>query len=283
MSAGPGSKGWVAAVSTHVLNAVQSGITRLRTKGGASPESLYDAVNCYVTAARTIKPRPGTELFASLSGGEGGGETVGLSMFNGVFQVFTSGSGVSAPAGFKVNVLSHPGGDASLKRIWKAEPFMGGIYVVAEWSNGDVFHYYLVTGKSWSADTVVKPGDIITPDEANGMMYVARPSGEPGTLWEAGAEREVGDVVEPTVANGFKYEVIEAHGNPPRSGSVEPEWPAETDAIVVEEADSQTPPPPTQQQPPPSTPPGYENPGGNYGSAWNNRDRGGLGSAWEVR
>ena len=44
------------------LSAVQAGITRLRTKGGASPESLYDLINGYVTAARTIAPRPGSAL-----------------------------------------------------------------------------------------------------------------------------------------------------------------------------------------------------------------------------
>ena len=265
-------------MSTHVLSAIKSGITRLRTKGGASEESLYDGINCYVTAARTIKPRPGSEHFASLDSG-----TVGLSLFNGVFQVFSSTPGLSVPGGFKLNVLTHPEGGTTLKKIWKAEPFMGGMYVVAEWANGDVFHYYLVTGKAWSAETVVDGGDLVEPSTPNGLLYRANRIGDPAAIWEAGVERALGDIVEPTVFNGYEYEVIEVHGTPPRSGSVEPVWPKEDGAVVVEESSAAPPPPPTQAPPPPSMPPSYENPGGNYGSAWNNRDRGGLGSAWEVR
>ncbi|WP_256202355.1 hypothetical protein [Stenotrophomonas pictorum] len=54
------------------MSAVKAGITRLRDKGGASSDSLYDLLNGYVTAARTIKCRPGTRIDAELPEGTKG-------------------------------------------------------------------------------------------------------------------------------------------------------------------------------------------------------------------
>jgi hypothetical protein len=41
-------------------------MTRLRSKGGASPETLYDLLNGYITLAGTIRPRPGTQTDITL-------------------------------------------------------------------------------------------------------------------------------------------------------------------------------------------------------------------------
>lgn len=249
-------------MKTFVLSAVKAGITRLRVKGGASPESLYDGANCYVTAARTMKPRPGSEPFVQLPDG-----TIGLNLFNGVMQVYTDTPGLIMPPGYKVNVLSHPnnpGGTLKLKRIWKAEPFMGALYVAAEWSNGDTFHYYLqipLKG-SWQAATIYNVGELTVPVTENGFTYQAHRLNPPATLWAASVERAVSDVIEPRVFNGFEYVVLEAYGAPPRSGAFEPAWPARDGAIVVEEADAPQPPPPPQEPPPYVPPPGYQNPGG---------------------
>ena len=56
------------------INALTAGINRLRTKGGASNDGLYDLLNGYVTLAGTIVSRPGTVEDATLPAG-----TVGLS------------------------------------------------------------------------------------------------------------------------------------------------------------------------------------------------------------
>ena len=52
----------MAAPVTRIvyLNALKAGISRLRTKGGPDPETLYDLVNGYVTQAGTVESRPGT-------------------------------------------------------------------------------------------------------------------------------------------------------------------------------------------------------------------------------
>lgn len=227
-----------------MLSAVKTGITRLRVKGGASADSLYDLVNGYVTAARTIAPRPGSEVFAQLPAG-----TIGLQLFNGTFQVF-SDSAITDPVPdrFNVNVLSPPADSdpdnrPSLVRIWKAEPFMGGLYVVAEWSDRSdrAIHYWLKAAPagSWEANKVYLIGEQIVG--SNGLVFEAQRLSAPGPTWAPGTETTAGAIVEPTTYNGYRYVADEVYGEPARTGTVEPLWVAETGAIVVEEADA---PPP---------------------------------------
>lgn len=266
------------------LSAVRAGITRLRVKGGASPESLYDLANGYVTAARTIAPRPGSRVYESLPDG-----TIGLALFNGVFQVFSDRALPNIPEGFSLNVLSHPERDLDpapeLVRIWKAEPLMGGLYVVAEWSDDPsrAFHYWLlsVSAGTWQPNTIHMLNDYVTPTMPNGLTYTADRLHEPDPPWAAGEERTVGDIREPTVFNGYKYVVVETHGEPPRSGSAEPNWIAREGAVVVEESDVAPGAPPPQQPPPQQPPPGYGNPGG---SVPPKDDPGsGGGGSWQVQ
>lgn len=251
-----------------ILSAVKTGITRLRTKGGASPDSLFDLANAYVSAARTIVPRPGSAISQNLPEG-----TIGLGLFNGVFQVFSDHVVAGLPENYNLNILSHPDPDPddppTLIRIWKKEAFMGGLYVVAEWSDDRdrAFHYWVrsVGAGTWKANTVMMLGDIVAPTTPNGLTYVAARLNPPDPVWVKDEEREVGEIVEPTTYNGYKYVCIEASGDPARSGSVEPDWIAEEGALVIEEVDlggetggNNTPP----IEPPPGPGGGYNNPGG---------------------
>lgn len=259
-------------MATVTLSAVKAGITRLRTKGGASPDSLYDLANGYVTAARTIAPRPGSEVSVKLPPG-----TIGLALHDGVFQVFAAESVGEMPPGYRLNVLSHPnwppdtGEDdppprPNLKRIWKAEPLLGGLYVVAEWDDDPevAYHYWIRSGDPWQPNTAYDYLGVVEPTSPTGLSFEAHRLGEAGIPWEPGVEREVGDVIEPTVFNGYEYVVVEAHGSPPRSGDTEPNWTARAGALVIEEADVApgSPGGGGQQNPPPKPPPGYGNPGG---------------------
>lgn len=255
-------------MATLTLSAVKAGITRLRTKGGASEDSLYDLANGYVTAARTIRPRPGSTAHTVLPEG-----TIGLALFNGVFQVFSDHGIVGMPSNFNLNVLNHPNPDPdnppTLVRIWKAEPFMGGLYVVAEWSDnepGGAYHYWIQTasGGTWQPNTIHMLYDKVTPTVQNGILYEAHRLLPADPVWQENVERTVNDVIEPTTFNGYKYTAIETYGTPARSGAVEPKWIAEDGAIVIEDADIAVEPPPPQI-PPPTRPPGYDNPGGGGG------------------
>lgn len=236
------------------LTTGSQGINRYRTKGGAKPDTLYDAVNCYVTVSGSIRPREGTIIDAQLPAG-----TVGLMAYRGKLWVFSDSLiDLSAHPDYGLSILTHadPGLGESLVEIHFAEPFLGYPYVVGEWSDGAIYHYWLQgegdSPKTWEPSTFYKLGEIIHPTTPNGWTYKAHRLGDPGPAWAPEVERSVDDVVEPTTGNGFEYVVVEAHGTPPRSGSTEPDWIAEDGALVVEEADVA---PGDGSPPPPSLPP----------------------------
>ena len=215
------------------LNALKSGINRLRTKGGADPSSLYDLVNGYVTIDGSIQSRPGTINKVTLPAG-----TKGLCAFQGGFVVFSHQSTPIATPGYRCEVLVNPNdADQPIKEIHFAAPFMGSPYVVAEFANGEVFHYWLQSSAPWKADTVYHAGDIVEPTTPNGLAYQAVRMGNAYPSWEAGAPRELADKLEPTVYNDYYYTAIEVDGANPASGATEPVWPTSEGAQVIEDTD----------------------------------------------
>ena len=237
------------------LTVIDGGINRQRTKGGANPRTLYDLLNGYVTAARTVKVRPGTIRTATLPAG-----TKGLTAFAGEFHVFAA-SVVEVPPGFVNHVLLHPDysddaptpADFELAEIHFAEPFLGFLYVAAEFGNGDVYHYWLQSAGPWQPDTVYGHGDMVEPTTPNGIAYLATRISSPSLSWAPNVPRAEGDVVEPTVYNDYYYTVVETAGSNPVSGTLEPTWPQAAGAQVTEDTQSDpggppgtTPPPDTQ-------------------------------------
>lgn len=260
------------------LNTLKAGISRLKTKGSPDPQTLYDLVNGYVTPSGTVDSRPGCPSDARLPEGQ----TRGLMSYRGLKYVFSDHYvDMSALPEYRCAILTRPlvmheGDDPppqpTLAAIHFAEPFLGYPYVVAEWSDGAIFHYWLQgEGEAlqiWQADTTYRFRAIVHPSTPNGFSYEANRIGEPGPAWAPNVERALDDVIEPTVQNGFEYVCIEAFGNPPRSGSVEPTWPTEEGAIVVEEADL-TPPSTPVVTPPPTLPPDVDDRYGGGGGGFN--------------
>lgn len=217
------------------LRALEGGITRLRNKGGALASWLYDLVNGYVRIDGSIASRPGTTDELILPAG-----TKGYAVANGLHVVF-SASPKTCPAGVSCEVLRHPTDPTQeIAEIHFAGPFLGNasgslLYVVAEFDNGDVFHYYQRTaGAPWESGKNYKTGDIVTPTTPNGLMYVGRRLGTVGTKWAPQVSRALGDKVEPTVANGYVYEAVDMGGNPTTGGKNEPVWVAADGAEVIE-------------------------------------------------
>lgn len=102
------------------LSAVKAGITRLRDKGGASEDALFDLLNGYVTAARTIRMRQAARIQLDLPPG-----TIGLTSFKGAFVVYADQVMPAGP-GYSVVVLKHPSnGAATLKEIHYSLPYLG--------------------------------------------------------------------------------------------------------------------------------------------------------------
>lgn len=241
------------------INSLKSGISRLRTKGGASNDGLYDLLNGYVTLSGTIVSRPGTTTHATLPEG-----TRGLCAFKGGFVVFSHEPKV-CPDGYTCEVLWNPDTPSlAIQKIHFAKPHLGYLYVVAEFVDGSVFHYWLEGyGKEWEADHVYQLNEVIAP--GNGLAYRATRLNPASPVWEPDATRTIGDKREPTVFNGYVYEVIDTTGANPHSGDTEPTWVAEDGAVVYEEVDNATTTPTTNDPDtslPPEIPDKYGNPGG---------------------
>lgn len=215
----------------YPLSTANAGMTRLRHKGNASPATLYDCLNAYITVSGTIKPRPGTILHTILPSG-----TKGLVAHGGKLVVFSHIPVTMTDSRYTNVVLRHPlNATTAIKDIHFASPFMGFLYVVASFEDDSQFHFWAEELDDWKADTDYKVGDRVFPTTANGFAYEATRIDAPNPLWAAGVERAVNDVIEPTSANGFKYTVIAVTGANPASGKTEPIWPTKTAATVVEQ------------------------------------------------
>ncbi len=212
------------------LSAVKAGITRLRDKGGASEDALFDLVNGYVTAARTIKMRQAAHIAMSLPPG-----TIGLTSFKGAFVAYADEVVPPGP-GYSVVVLKHPSnGSATLQEIHYALPYLGFLYVAAQFSDGSTYHYWLEEGDPWAAGTTYLPDALVSPTVANGLAYRLVETGGGHPAWEAYATRAVGNIVLPTTGNGFQYTVTSVSGANARSGDTEPTWPATAGGTVNED------------------------------------------------
>lgn len=219
-------------MGTAPLTVLKGGIDRLRTKGGARADSLYDLLNAHLTEKGTVKGRPGT-----LRTAEPDATTKGLVSFQGSFHVF-SNAVVAVPSGYVLHVITSPD-DATLEitSIRYAKPYMGFLYVVAEFEDGNTWHFWLRQSGTWQADHIYRNGDIVVPTVVNGIAYEAIRSDAPNPSWAPSVPRADGDKVEPTEYNDFYYTVVDTLGTSPRSGTEEPVWPTEDGAQVIEDVD----------------------------------------------
>lgn len=222
------------------LTVLRGGINRLRIRGGARADTLYDGLNCFVTQDGTVTPREGTIRDAELPD-----TTRGLCAFQEQLHTF-AGEEVELPDGYVLHILHNPadadadeGNDTTLVEIHFAQPFMGALYVVAEWSDGAIVHYWLASSGPWEALTIYYADDVIVPTDPNGFLYRATPNNplaSAAVLWTPSTARAMGDRILPTVPNGFYFEVTEVQGDSPITGAFEPTWPTNEGAIVVEAA-----------------------------------------------
>lgn len=249
---------------TIVLNTSAAGMTRLRGKGGASPETLWELTNGYVNASRSIQQRPAVQYQTKLPS-----TSRGLTVFNGTLYTFTAHA-VSNPGTATVKILTHPtpGFAGELYRIHFAQPFMGLLYVVAEFDDHNVYHYWLQEPAAWKAVTVYNIGDIVQPTTPNGFYYKATTFNAP-KAWQPHHSYSNGDTVQPTTYNGFFYTATSCSpSSPTLSGDTEPTWLAFVGALVYESSAGNSGTPPAPPPDPPSRIPDntgggrYSNPGG---------------------
>ena len=229
------------------LTTLKQGIQRIREKGGADPNTLYDLRNGFVQADGSIASRPGTAHAALLPA-----DTHGLLAIDGAFVVFSHQPKSGLPSGYRCMVLIHPTNAATaIKKVWFAAGVLGYPYVSAEFTDGVVAHYWLrrtgVSATTWEANHAYPKGFILEP--GNGYAYVASRLAAEYPAWEPNTTRAVNDVREPTVRGDFKLTVTAVAGATPRSGEYEPAWKLKDGGVTIEWADTApVPPPPDPQQ-----------------------------------
>lgn len=163
-----------------------------------------------------------------------------------------------------------------IKEIHFAAPYLGGIYVAAEFDvtdqtilaqYGNTYHFWIQSSSggdnsnTWVKNTDYQIGDVVIPSTVNGLTYVASRRYPPNPLWSANTVETVGNVVEPTTANGFQYTISSVLGTNPTTSGTEPTWPTSDGGVVKENsavasdqtvtrvtpaANAPTPPPPTR-------------------------------------
>lgn len=242
----------VAGTTPHPLGSLVTGITHLREKGGASPQSLIDLQNGYVDQSGSPVSRFGTTFDVTLPTG-----TKGACAFKNKIHVFAMTDIDPGDDDYVVDILVHPNPEftGTLVAIHFAKPYLGFLYVVAEFSDGAVYHFWLQIGTPWTADTVYKTGDLVAPTTPNGFLYKVAADTNP-VVWQPLTQYAMGDIVQPTVYNGYKYTAVEVDGTNPSSGATEPAWPAQDGAQVTEDVDTDTTPTTTPTTPTGSSPAG---------------------------
>jgi hypothetical protein len=132
-----------------------------------------------------------------------------------------------------------------LKEIHFAAPFMGFLYVVAEFdvdsatlaAYGSTYHYWLQSNGPWMADTVYLPTDFVEPTVPNGYAYQATRLALPNPTWTPSVQIAEGDIVEPTVPNGYYFTATAVSDSNAHTGAIEPTWPTTEGATVQEFGD----------------------------------------------
>lgn len=256
---------------TVTLNAASAGMTRLRDKGGASPQSLYELTNCYISASRAPTQRPGVRLKADMAAlyPSSVGLTKGLVAYRSQLYTF-SASQISSSAPYNIVRLIHPtpGFSGSISEIHYAKPFMGLLYVVAQFSDNGIYHYWLQNPEVWQTLDHYSINDLIQPTTANGYYYKATMLNPPNA-WQPNTLYSTLDTVQPTEANGFAYVAAQLYPTSPTSSTdTEPVWPTVALQVVIESTAGGTSTQPAPPEAPAATPPGrgdggrYSNPGG---------------------
>ena len=218
----------------YPLTVLAGGINRLRVKGGAAANMLYDLQNAYITNAGSIAPREGTIRTVTLDS-----STVGLAAANGNFNIFSSAfSTATLATGFVLNVLSDPNDRTQpVSKIWFAKPFMGFEFIVAQFANGDLVDFWLQNNGTWTSTTDYTSASIVLPPVANGLAYQGVRDFPPQPTWASNTIIASGSYVEPTVATGFTYQAVAVTGSPVHTSEIEPVWPTVSGGIVQEFGD----------------------------------------------
>jgi len=219
-----------------VLSSLKAGINRLRIKGGASKDALFDGLNCWIDQSGSAQSRQGTTFVYTLPAG-----TKGLVQFGGKLLVLALATPAITNPLFTYKIIKHPDPAfaGTISTVHFAKPFLGWVYAAVQFSDGNIYHYWLQEPTAWASGFDYAVNANVSPSAENGFYYTASRD-DPPPSWKAATAYQIGDIVQPSAYNGFVYNVVSTTGASPQSGATEPTWPTEDGAQVNEDANSTT-------------------------------------------
>lgn len=234
-----------------ILSGSAGGINLQRTKGTASKDNLRELLNGYVDHDNIPVSRPGSRgqsmapMAAPASLAAPGPR--GLTAYRGKLYVFhhepLEWTHVQGPEVVSMALVNPNDSTATIVKIWFAADYMSQLYVAAEYSNGDIFHFWTGEAEAWQPNKIYELGALVSAVDADGHGYVFQAGriGEAYPPWQPNIGVTVGYRVEPTAPTGWYYEVTNTVGDAPRTGADEPNWPQIPDAVVYEDVDGVSP------------------------------------------
>lgn len=135
----------------QVVEDFRYGMDRRKERATATPGSLWTIKNAVINRGgeieRTKKWVPVYTLPAR--------ETAGLATLRDTPYVFGSAASVAVPAGVTYQRLQHPDGTTALTKVLSLDRSKGKLYVIAQFADGTVHHYYDgVWARDWDAGRV---------------------------------------------------------------------------------------------------------------------------------
>lgn len=119
-----------------VIENFNGGMDTRRMAASGTPGTLLELTNAHITRGGEIEKRKAYTAHATLSS-----TTTGLAADKDGLVSFGSAAAPAMPAGIRYQRLQHPSG-FSLSRVLSWDLYAGKLFVAAEFSNGDIYHFY---------------------------------------------------------------------------------------------------------------------------------------------
>jgi hypothetical protein len=121
----------------HIKN-FELGMDRRKSRLSGVPGSLWTLKNAFVTRGGEIQRAKKFVSTYALPPAQ----THGMASVRGALYVFGSVAGPVVPSGVNYQRLQHPDGGTAMTRVLDVDTFDGKLYVVAEYADDSIFHFY---------------------------------------------------------------------------------------------------------------------------------------------
>lgn len=191
-------------MATIWVKEFSGGLDSRRMAATAAGNSLMKAVNCHISRGGEIEKRAAFVTTATLPAG-----TIGLAATLNSLYTFGSGAPPAMPPGVLYQRLQHPNGTTALTRVLSWDLYAGLLYVVGEFADGSISHFYngvrvttLYDGRASAGFTVVSGHEAITGTDpvpastldqiwVNGVALLASP-----ITWDDSNEATATDIAD---------------------------------------------------------------------------------------